>query len=109
MRLWFETWFENLVLETWFEIWFAKDVRTDIRPRFATDVRIDIRADVRTDMRVDIRADVRTDMRTALEHAPLLIRTRGSTCENKKTPEALPDLVLVLSLVSWRCLPVTRI
>ena len=78
MRLWFETWFDKVVLETWFEIWFEKDIRTDIRLRFAADVRI------------DIRADVRTDMRTALEHAPLLIRTRGSTCENKKTPEGAP-------------------
>jgi hypothetical protein len=78
IRLWFETWFDKVVLETWFEIWFEKDIRTDIRLRFATDVRI------------DIRADVRADKRTALGHAPLLIRTRGSTCENKKTPERAP-------------------
>jgi hypothetical protein len=45
-------------------------------------------------LRIDIRADVRADMhkRTALEHAPLLIRTRArlDMCENKKTPEGVP-------------------
>jgi hypothetical protein len=88
MRLWFETWFDKAVLETWVGIWFENDIRTYIRLRFAADVRIDIlRADVRADIRIDMRADARADMRTALGHAPLLIRTRGSTCENKKTPE----------------------
>jgi hypothetical protein len=99
MRLWFETWFANVVLgsrdSVVLETWFEKDIRKDMRLWFETwfakvvldsgdsvaletwftkDIRRDMRLRFATDVRIDIRADARTYMRTALEHAPLLSR-----------------------------------
>jgi hypothetical protein len=40
MRLWFETWFEKVDVDSRdsvaLETWVAKDIRTDIRPWFGT-------------------------------------------------------------------------